>query len=145
MINNLLAPVGHDRDGPMFSAHKLALTIVNDIRAESYFTGRAKMLSKDLEEAEQRINQSTQAVSNALEKMVSQERKFSEATKKVSGQVRDATHKLADGLARVEKTANFDRLSQYAELLGRIEKSLSVLAELEKQGLLEKVGKALQQ
>ena len=59
--------------------------------------------------------------------------------KKASGDVRDVANKLAEGLIKIEKVANFERLERYVELLERAAQAMSVLAELEKNGKLEKL------
>ena len=63
--------------------------------------------------------------------------------KKVSGDVRKAADDLASGLAKVEKTANFANLERYVNLLERAATAMSTLAELEKEGKLEKISGAL--
>jgi len=75
--------------------------------------------------------------------MVSQEKVFVESVKVTSGKLRDSTQKLADGLTRIEKTADFDKLQKYADLLERVERSISALAELESSGKLGRVAEAL--
>jgi hypothetical protein len=63
--------------------------------------------------------------------------------KKVSGSVRKAADDLASGLAKVEKTANFSNLERYVSLLERAATAMSTLAELEKEGKLNKISSAL--
>lgn len=63
--------------------------------------------------------------------------------KKVSGNVRKAADDLAAGLSRVEKTANFSNLERYVALLERAATAMSTLAELEKEGKLDKISSAL--
>lgn len=60
-----------------------------------------------------------------------------------SGGVRDAADKLAAGLNKIEKAANFDRLERYVELLERAAKAMDLLATLEQSGKLEKIAGAL--
>jgi flagellar biosynthesis chaperone FliJ len=63
--------------------------------------------------------------------------------KKVSGNVRKAADDLAAGLSKVEKTANFANLERYVSLLERAATAMSTLAELEKEGKLNKISTAL--
>ena len=63
--------------------------------------------------------------------------------KKVSGNVRKAADDLASGLMKVEKTANFSNLERYVNLLERAATAMSTLAELEKEGKLNKISSAL--
>ena len=68
---------------------------------------------------------------------------ITEASKKASGNIRDATEKLSQGLLKIEKTANFDRLERYVVLLERASVAIESLAELEKNGRLEKIANAI--
>ena len=63
--------------------------------------------------------------------------------KKVSGGIRKAADDLASGLSKVEKTANFANLERYVLLLERAATAMSTLAELEKEGKLNKISSAL--
>lgn len=67
----------------------------------------------------------------------------SEGAKKASGRIRSAAEDLSIGLARIEKQANFDRLERYVALLERAAQAMTLLAELEKSGKLEKISSAL--
>ena len=50
---------------------------------------------------------------------------------------------MSEGLSRIEKQANFDNLERYVTLLERANVALSALAELEKNGKLNKISEAL--
>ena len=50
---------------------------------------------------------------------------------------------MSEGLSRIEKQANFDNLERYVALLERANVALSALAELEKNGKLNKISEAL--
>jgi phosphoribulokinase len=140
-----LAPIGYDKQGPKFSFEKTTLLMVNIIKdpASTYFYKRTRRMINDLKNAQTQIDQHIEHLDSSIKTLCLREKQFSEASKQSSGRLRDSIHKLADGLARVEKTANFDRLERYADLLERIERSLSSLAEMEKTGLLNKVSGAL--
>lgn len=99
---------------------------------------------------EKKINEVTEAVqatinvfSHAMDRLVDTEKQLEEKTKKVSGTVRDSAQKLADGLNRVEKLANFERLERYVGLLERAAAAMEALAELEKSGKLDKIASAI--
>jgi hypothetical protein len=141
----LLAPIGYDKNGPKFSFEKTRLLMANLINApaSTHFYQRTRRMINDLESARIQIDQHVNNLDSSIEKLCLREKQFAEASKQSSGRLRDSVHRLADGLAKVEKTANFDRLERYADLLERIEKSLSSLAEMEKNGILNKVSGAL--
>ena len=68
---------------------------------------------------------------------------LAESAKKSSEGVRQATEKLAQGLLRIEKQANFSKLENYCLLIERTATAMNSLAELEKSGKLEKIINAL--
>ena len=116
--------------------------LIND-KNSNYFTKKAKHMSTDIEDAKAVVEKHLVTLSQALDVVQAKEKALVEATKITSGRLRDTVHKLSDGLAKVEKTANFDKLERYADTLSRIEKSLSVLAEMEKTGVLSKISSSL--
>jgi hypothetical protein len=116
--------------------------LIND-KNSNYFTKKAKQMSTDIEDAQAVVDKHLMTLSHALDVVQAKEQALVEATKITSGRLRDTVHKLSDGLAKVEKTANFDKLERYADTLSRIEKSLSVLAEMEKTGILAKISSSL--
>lgn len=145
-VEGIIKPAKHDKHGPRFLLSDVAEWVSKDINVcNNHFQKRTKTMTSDLEKAKSQIDQHIKTVSISIDALTKKEAEFVEATQKVSGRLRDSTQKLADGLARVEKTANFDRLARYADLLERVEKALSSLAELEKQGVLNRVAVALKQ
>ena len=100
-------------------------------------------MSSDIEKAEKKINQMTESYGQTLDKFYAMEQKLLEQTKKVSSSVRDSSEKLSQGLIKIEKTANFDRLERYVELLERASTAMTTLAKLEAEGKLEKIAGAL--
>ena len=139
----MITPDGQDRHGEYYAADKVTSTAVNMIAAGNYFNRRAKAMNKDLDTAKSAVEDANAAFNKQLNKLIETETKIAESAKKIAGKVKDSTQKLAGGLASIEKQANFDRLERYVELLERAEKSMSVLAELEKSGKLEKIAVAL--
>lgn len=61
----------------------------------------------------------------------------------VSRNVRQASESLGQGLARIEKTANLDKLERHANTLERIVDSLKYLSEMESAGKLDKIAAVL--
>jgi excinuclease UvrABC helicase subunit UvrB len=109
----------------------------------NYFTQKAKRMNTDIEDAKALVNKHLVTLGQALDAVQAKEQAIVEATKITSGRLRDTVHKLSDGLAKVEKTANFDKLARYADTLERIERALSSLAEMEKTGILTKISSSL--
>lgn len=92
--------------------------------------------AKLMEEAEQRLSKN-------MQNMFLRETALADLTKKVGGQVRKAGNDLAEGLAKVEKAANFDRLERYVALLERAAQAMQTLADLENSGKLERIAAAI--
>jgi hypothetical protein len=138
-----IKPDRYDKDGPIYCNDKVTILAIKCIQTSNYFTKRAKLMTTELEVVNQQVADYTKTIGNAIDNIVEQEKKLVDTVKTTSGKLRDATQKLSDGLSKVEKTANFDRLERYANTLERIEKAITVLAELEHTGKLEKIVKAL--
>jgi len=138
-----ITPTSYDKHGPMFSSKTVMKAIVKAIQVDEYFIHRGNHMSKDLKNATKLVDEATKMLTASVNKMLATEVEVSEASKKVSGQVRDAAKKLSDGLIKVEKTANFDRLERLCELLERANTAMLSLATLEESGKLEKITKAL--
>ena len=141
--NSGVKVIGQDKHGPKYCATSLSKVITDMINNEQYFERRAKRMSTDIEKATALIEQSIAVNTRALDKLMDSERRIAEESKKVTGKVRDASQKLNDGLAKIEKLANFDRLERYVELLERAERAMTSLAELEQSGRLEKIAAAV--
>jgi hypothetical protein len=100
-------------------------------------------MKPDYDNATKIIEEAHAKFDNAVAKLLKSEQQISDTTKKASENVRIATSKLAEGLTRIEKQANFDKLERYVELLERAEKSITALSLLENNGKLEKIISAL--
>ena len=135
--------VGHDKYGEKYSAVAVTQLCKNMVSSNNYFHRKAKKMSADFDKATELVDEATRRFEIAIQRLVSSEKKATENAKQVSGKVRDSAQKLSDGLMRIEKQANFDRLERYVELLERADKALNSLAELEKSGKLEKIAAAV--
>jgi ribosomal protein L24 len=137
-------PDKYDKTGPLYEYDNVTRHIIKDIQvSKTYFKKRGAKMTIELQAVENQVNEYTKIIGKAVDRMVSQEKVFVDSVKVTSGKLRDSTQKLADGLTRIEKTADFDKLQKYADLLERVERSISALAELESSGKLGKVAEAL--
>lgn len=141
--NSGVTPIGADKHGPMFSRDGVEKVIVGMINSDQYFNQQAKNMTSDAEKAIGLTEDVNARFSKTLDNFQSTTKKFTEQAKTASGGVRDAADKLANGLLKIEKAANFDKLERYVELLERAAKAMEVLAELEKSGKLDKIAGAL--
>jgi hypothetical protein len=132
-------PCGQDSKGLMWDKKAAHKSIVGHIKVNDYFKNRAKIMSKDFEDATSIIDESSKMLETSLQKMQKSEQNLMEQSKKVSGSVRKSAHDLMTGMAAIEKMANFDKLDRYVVLLERTAAAMSVLSELDKNGKLEKL------
>jgi len=100
-------------------------------------------MTKDFEKATEVCEDASALFGRAMDKMLVSESRMCDVAKKTSGNIRKAADDLAQGLAKVEKTANFDKLERYVGLLERAASAMTILAELEKTGRLDKIAGAL--
>jgi hypothetical protein len=132
-------PVRQDKKGLMWRQSDVFESVVKHIQTNNYFKRRAKIMTKDLEEATNLINESTNFLETSIEKLLKTENDLMDKSKKVSGSVRKSAHDLMTGMAAIEKMANFDKLERYVMLLERTASAMTILSDLDKDGKLEKL------
>lgn len=133
-------------DGKHQECHKIkdvAKGLVVDVNSSNHFERRVKTMNKDIQAANESAEDALLIFENSMVKVIKKQAEIADSAKKVSGTVRQAANELGEGLAKLEKTANFHNLEKYADLLDRCANSLSILAELQKNGMLEKIGAAI--
>jgi len=101
------------------------------------------MISTDYEKATEITETADKMFKRNISALMNTTEELQTNIKKVSGNVRKAADDLAAGLTKVEKTANFANLERYVNLLERAATAMSTLAELEKEGKLDKISSAL--
>ena len=139
-----LKPVVTDSKGPGFDKSEVVKVAVNRINSGEFFAKRESMsAAAEVENAKKKLDKMLDCVDGSITALIESEKSLTAKTKSISGQVKDAAEKLSTGLARVEKAANFDRLERYVELLERAAGAMTILAELEKSGKLEKIASAV--
>ena len=99
----------------------------------------AKDLTEKHREIEEAVNDWYERLDLHRTKMMASEADITKICKSTSTNVRTAANQLGEGLARLEKTCNFDRLERHVELLERASAAMLSLAELERNGRLEKI------
>ena len=133
-----------DKDGPGWSVKRVTEAIAKELTTESgkYLTRKAKMILTDYEKATEIADTADKMFKRSASNLMATTDELQANIKKVSGSVRKAADDLATGLAKVEKTANFSNLERYVSLLERAATAMSTLAELEKEGKLNKISSA---
>lgn len=138
-----LKSVKTDKHGPLYSRNDVYKTVIGFINANDYFYRMSKPMTTDASNAIVAVEKVTAGFNEVLEKFIKTQSNFSDQTKRAAGNVRDSSEKLGQALNRIEKAANFDNLQRYVELLERAAKAMNALAELEANGKLEKISKAI--
>lgn len=134
-----LKAVKRDKDGDWFHEQEAHRFILCESRVDVLFKNRGKQMRSDLTQASTEIEAMTKVLADRINGLVKAEGALTEQTKQVSGKVRDATEKLSVSLSKIEKLANFDRLERMVDLLERAAGAIATLAEMDKQGRLEKI------
>ena len=143
-VTRLVRPDGYDRKGAFYrrsSVNEAAVKLI--LYDGSNIERRAKNVTSDLDRASEVLEEANKRFSTNLDELVEREKAFSVEAKRVSGSIRDSSTKLAEGLARLEKTANFDRLERMTILLERAQVALASLAEMRRDGKLERIAELL--
>jgi len=134
-----------DRNGPGWSVERINTAIATEMASDTgtYLTRKAKMVATDYEKASEISETAEKMFKHKVSNLMVTTEELQANIKKVSGNVRKSADDLASGLAKVEKTANFANLERYVNLLERAATAMSTLAELEKDGKLDKISTAL--
>lgn len=145
MFGNVRMKVaGYDREGPMFAKDDIIKVLLNDVMSgDAFFMNMRKKMNTQIKDAVNSVEEETKMFVNAIDNLRRQEHDLAESTKKVSGSVRKAANELGEGLLKVEKMADFNKLERYVALLERAALAFESLAELEKTGKLEKIALAI--
>ncbi len=144
-IDGLLSEVNVSfvRGDPRFSLEKTNRNLIVEIYKTDHLNRRERKMEKQINDVTESVQQTINRFGAAMDSLVSKEVALAESTKKVSGSLRDHAQKIGDGLARVEKIANFDRLERYVALLERASSAMQALADLESTGKLDKIASAI--
>jgi hypothetical protein len=132
-----------DKSGPSYKDDDVIDLCIKMIITDCYFRKTASNMSKDIENAIEKTDKVTNEFSKSLDRLKYIESNFVEQSKKAASSVKDASEKIAQGIIRIEKQANFDKLERYVLLIERAAEGMERLAELEKSGKLEKIIDAL--
>ena len=139
-----LKPVGYDGKGPLYATKDVVKYIYNEVSISNDFQVRStNMVKENVKEVAEILDDVTTLFTKSVNNLKTKQVEIEEQCKKVSSSVRDSANKLGDGLIRVEKMADFNKLDRYVALLERAAIAFESLAELEKTGKLEKIALAI--
>ena len=141
----LIKPDVIDSKGAGWRIETINKAMATELSSEAgeYLTRKAKMISTDYEKATEITETAEKMFKRNINNLMVTTEELQANIKKVSGNVRKAADDLAAGLFKIEKTANFSNLERYVSLLERAATAMSILAELEKEGKLNKISSAL--
>ena len=144
MTDNGLGPMRYDLQGTTYTVGQLVRYMRIAIESEGYFfTKKARVMSKDAEQAIELTEDVTKKFKSSVSNLLVVEQEFVQQSRKIAGEVKDASEKIGQGIQRIEKAANFDRLERYVDLLERAATAMTLLGELEKTGKLDKIASAI--
>lgn len=143
-VRGLLEPAEFSRGEPLFLNASIRTMCLNAITSGGYFYSyKVKQMKKDLDTASEVLDQAKDNFNQRLDGFADSQNKLMETTKKTCGHIRDQTDKLNQAFAKLEKQGNLDVIERYVAVFERAEKALSTLAELEANGKLDRIFKAV--
>ena len=133
------------KSDPMWSEKSVAkaLAKVVNTNPELYFKQKARNIMKEITSATDIMDKAIEHFDTTYKRFESIETVMQKNIKRKAGDIKAAEEKLMQGLARIEKAANFDRLQQYVLLIERASSAMQILADLEKEGRLDKIATAI--
>lgn len=138
-----IRPIKQDSKGLHWSQDDISTLCAADINTGTYFQRRAKSMTQDFAKATEVCDDAIKLFQRSIDSLVEAQGRISEVSKRTSGNVRKAADDLQSGLNRIEKVASFDRLDRAVTVLERAAAALTILAELEKDGKLERIANAV--
>ena len=133
----------YDRHGAMYPTEEVNAYIAQEINQGNHIHQRETSMAQHFEQAASVLDETHARFNHALDQLMATEKNMSDQTRKVSGNIRKAANELGEGLMRIQKTAEFDKLERYVQLLERAAHAMTCLAELENTGRLDKIMTAL--
>jgi hypothetical protein len=139
-----VAPVKGHRE-PVYKEDELIDAVAEKmiLQNSTMFTDKAKDTNIDYERAAEVLDRNKALYQIALKDFGDKSYELSKNIKNATANVRDSAEKLAQGLVKCQKVADFNNLERYVLLLERAASAMTILADLEKNGKLERISQAL--
>jgi len=140
-----LQPDIMQRNNPLWSHKKVvqACAKMVSINPELYFKQKARNIMKEMTNATDIMDKAIEHFDKSYQRFQLLETAIQKDIKTKAGDIKGAEEKLMQGLARIEKAANFDRLQQYVSLIERASSAMKILADLESDGRLGRIATAI--
>jgi hypothetical protein len=117
------------------------------IKAETlkgdFVSEKAKNVTEDFDKATAILAAAELMFNTTLGRLNQSQRELVDGTKKVSTAIRKATDELGQGMQRLDKAIDPGKLERYVGLLERAAVALQQLADLQRDGKLDKVINAI--
>jgi hypothetical protein len=124
------------------SVTKALAKIVNN-NPKLYFNQKERNIMKEITNATDIMDKAIEHFDKSYKRFELIETAMQKNIKTKAGDIKAAEEKLMQGLARIERAANFDRLQQYVTLIERASSAMKILADLETEGRLDKIATAI--
>ena len=133
------------RNDPFWTGKAVAkaLTKIVNNNPELFFQQKARNIMKEIKNATDIMDKAIEHFDKSYQRFQLLETAIQKDIKTKAGDIKAAEEKLMQGLARIEKAANFDRLQQYVSLIERASSAMTLLADLQKDGRLDKIATAI--
>ena len=133
------------KSDPLWSTKSVAKALAKIVNTnpELYFQQKERDIMKEINNATDIMDKAIEHFDTTYKRFESIETAMQKNIKTKAGDIKSAEEKLMQGLARIEKAANFDRLQQYVSLIERASTAMKILADLEKDGRLDKIASAI--
>ena len=144
MKNDILRPALVQKSGTV-ATNEVAKAAANKINTGARFAGSSSITAaeRDVAAASAQLDNMLVALYTNMTSLVEYEKRLAANVKATSSQLKQAAESMGQGVMRIEKAANFDKLEKYVTLLERAANAMAVLGELEKSGKLEKIAAAI--
>jgi hypothetical protein len=133
------------KSDPLWSTKSVAkaLAKIVDNNPELFFQQKARNIMKEITNATDIMDKAIEHFDKSYKRFELIETSMQKNIRTKAGDIKAAEEKLMQGLARIEKAANFDRLQQYVSLIERASSAMKILADLETEGRLDKIATAI--
>ena len=135
----LMRPAKIDKRGPLWRVEDLREHIAADANVGNPITRRTKTVTPDYEAAAEAMAGAKKMFMTELDALNAAQSMLASSAKAASTNIRKASNEIHEGVQRVEKAANFDRLERQVCVLERAAAALTILADLEKDGRLSRL------
>jgi hypothetical protein len=133
------------RNDPFWTGKAVAkaLTKIVNNNPELFFQQKARNIMKEIKSATDIMDKAIEHFDKSYQRFQLLETAIQKDIRTKASDIKAAEEKLMQGLARIEKAANFDRLQQYVSLIERASSAMTLLADLQKDGRLDKIATAI--